>query len=78
MKTRGLQQLPVVQRDQPNQVIGLLTQEGIALADSLARTRDLLQRHLNDTNDTLEQLEIPLERLQEPPLTSVGDPVARE
>jgi H+/Cl- antiporter ClcA/CBS domain-containing protein len=78
MKTRGLQQLPVVQRDQPEQVIGLLTQEGIALADSLARTRDLLQRHLNDANDQLEQLEMPLERLEEPPLTGVGDPVARE
>jgi H+/Cl- antiporter ClcA/predicted transcriptional regulator len=54
MKTRGLQQLPVVQRDQSEQVVGLLTQEGIALADSIARTRDLLQRQLN------EQLPLPL------------------
>lgn len=46
MTTRGLQQLPVVLSDQPQQVVGLLTQEDIALACSIARTREMLQRHL--------------------------------
>lgn len=50
MTTRGLQQLPVVLRDQPQQVVGLLTQEGIALADSIARTREMLQRHLPESS----------------------------
>jgi hypothetical protein len=45
MATRGLQQLPVVPRDR-QQAIGLLTPEGITLADSMARTREVLQRHL--------------------------------
>jgi H+/Cl- antiporter ClcA/predicted transcriptional regulator len=45
MTNRGLQQLPVVQRDR-QQAVGLLTPEGIALADDLARTRDMLQRHV--------------------------------
>lgn len=48
MTTRGLQQLPVVLRDHPQQVVGLLTQEDIALAGSLAKTRELFQRHLSD------------------------------
>lgn len=46
MTARGLQQLPVVDRDQPQQVIGLLTQENITLAHSIAKTREALQRHL--------------------------------
>jgi H+/Cl- antiporter ClcA/CBS domain-containing protein len=45
MTTRGLQQLPVVLRDQPQQVVGLLTQSDIALAEDIARTREVLQRH---------------------------------
>lgn len=48
MTTRGLQQLPVVLRDQPRQIIGLLTPEGIALADGIARTREVLQRYLEE------------------------------
>ncbi|MBW4468229.1 MAG: chloride channel protein [Pegethrix bostrychoides GSE-TBD4-15B] len=52
MTTRGLQQLPVLSRDQPPQVIGLLTPEGITLADGIARTREMLHRHL-------EQPEVP-------------------
>ncbi|HEY9660698.1 MAG TPA: CBS domain-containing protein, partial [Allocoleopsis sp.] len=47
MSARGLQQLPVVNRDQPQQVIGLLTQENIALAHSIAKTRDALHRRLD-------------------------------
>jgi H+/Cl- antiporter ClcA/predicted transcriptional regulator len=69
MTTRGLQQLPVVLRDQPQQVVGLLTPEGIALADGIARTREMLQRHgteqpeenLNE-NLTAKPAEPPAER----------------
>lgn len=45
MSARGLNQLPVVYRDRPQQVIGLLTQESVALAHSIAKTREALQRH---------------------------------
>lgn len=45
MTTRGLQQLPVVLSDQPQQVVGLLTQADIVLAEGIARTREVLQRH---------------------------------
>ncbi|HEY9700114.1 MAG TPA: chloride channel protein [Trichocoleus sp.] len=46
MLARGLHQLPVVERDRPHQVIGLISQEDIALASSIARTREALQQHL--------------------------------
>lgn len=57
MTTRGLQQLPVVLRDQPQQVVGLLTQEDITLAESIARTKEVLQRHLNHSEIPLPQPE---------------------
>ncbi|MBD3880401.1 chloride channel protein [Phormidium tenue FACHB-886] len=56
MATRGLQQLPVVSRDQPHRVIGLLSQEDVVLAQTIARTRDTFQRHLES------QAESPPER----------------
>lgn len=60
MTTRGLQQLPVVLREQPQQVVGLLTQEDIALADGIARTREVLQRHLiNNVELDSEQVDMP-------------------
>jgi H+/Cl- antiporter ClcA/CBS domain-containing protein len=46
MSARELHQLPVVNREQPQQVIGLITKENIELADSLSRTREALHRHL--------------------------------
>jgi H+/Cl- antiporter ClcA/CBS domain-containing protein len=46
LSARGLHQLPVMTRDDPPQVIGLLTQADIELANSLARTREALQRRL--------------------------------
>jgi H+/Cl- antiporter ClcA/CBS domain-containing protein len=46
MAARGLHQLPVVDRENPNQVVGLLEREGIDLACSLAQTRETL-RNLN-------------------------------
>lgn len=46
MATRGLHQLPVVDRDNPYQVLGILEREGVALACSLAATREVLLKHL--------------------------------
>jgi H+/Cl- antiporter ClcA/CBS domain-containing protein len=43
MVTRGLHQLPVVARQQPRQVIGILEEETIPLACSLAVTREILK-----------------------------------
>jgi CBS domain-containing protein len=45
MATRGLHQLPVITRDAPAQVVGVLTQEGITLAKSISRTKELLRQH---------------------------------
>ncbi|HEY9845310.1 MAG TPA: CBS domain-containing protein, partial [Candidatus Caenarcaniphilales bacterium] len=46
MGARGLHQLPVVERDNPHQVLGVLEQERIALGCSLAATQELVRRHL--------------------------------
>lgn len=46
MAARGLRQLPVVGREQPHQILGLLEQDKIALACSLATTRRALNQHL--------------------------------
>ena len=46
MATRGLQQLPVITREDPQRVIGLLTQEDVLLAQAIAHTRDAFQQHL--------------------------------
>ncbi len=51
MVGRGLHQLPVVERTNPHQVLGLLEEDGISLACSLAMTRELLQPHLPDTSE---------------------------
>lgn len=47
MAARGLQQLPVVDRDNPQQILGLLEQEGISLACNLAATGKALQYYLS-------------------------------
>ncbi|MBF2001255.1 MAG: chloride channel protein [Synechococcales cyanobacterium M58_A2018_015] len=58
MTARGLQQLPVVKRERPQQVVGLLTQEDITLAQTIARTRDLLHQHSSENSkEPLELLE---------------------
>jgi CBS domain-containing protein len=46
MSTRGLQQIPVVKRDQTRSVVGLLTREGIDLAYGISQTREALQQQL--------------------------------
>ncbi|MCU0549585.1 MAG: chloride channel protein [Leptolyngbya sp. Prado105] len=47
MATRGLHQLPVIDRENPHQILGLLEQEGITLACNLALTRVRLTPYLS-------------------------------
>ncbi|MEX0268075.1 chloride channel protein [Leptolyngbyaceae cyanobacterium UHCC 1019] len=54
MATRGLRQLPVVSRDNPCQVIGLLEQDRIRLAYSLEITQNKLKPYLMEENSTQE------------------------
>jgi CBS domain-containing protein len=46
MATRGLRQLPVVEREDTTRIVGLLEQEKIMIACSLAITQSALQVHL--------------------------------
>lgn len=48
MAARGLRQLPVVDREQPDRVLGLVDQEAIMLACSLSITREYLSPYLSD------------------------------
>ncbi|MBD2097128.1 chloride channel protein [Trichocoleus sp. FACHB-591] len=63
MGARGLRQLPVVDREPPHLVVGLLEQERIPLACNLAATRKALQRHLTAP---LNSEEISLPTLKQP------------
>lgn len=58
LATRGLRQLPVVKRQNPDQVVGVLDQEQIALACSLAITQQALQRQLTSTKPIAEPIPI--------------------
>jgi H+/Cl- antiporter ClcA len=58
MATRGLQQLPVIDRDRPQSILGLLTQNDIDLAQSLAVTHDALHPHLEREQATQALLEV--------------------
>jgi CBS domain-containing protein len=60
MGARGLHQLPVVDRDNPYQVLGVLEQEGIDLACSLAATKEVVRQHLALEIVTKELTKIPL------------------
>lgn len=46
MGARGLHQLPVVERDNPYHVLGVLEQESIELACNLAATKEVVRQHL--------------------------------
>jgi len=63
MAARGLRQLPVVDREHSHQILGLLEQEKIALAYSLATTRKALHRHLEAA---LTAEELALSTLKQP------------
>jgi H+/Cl- antiporter ClcA len=59
MATRGLHQLPVVDRENPQRVIGLLTQEAIDLASSTAITCETLRKYLA-TSTMAELMPLPI------------------
>ncbi len=63
MAARGLHQLPVVERDNSYQVLGVLEQEGVDLACSLAATREVVRKHLSLPSVTKELSKIPLKQL---------------
>lgn len=65
MAARGLHQLPVVDSDDTHHVLGVLEQEGIALASSLAETRKVLRCYLPLTP-------VPKESTPLPSLSSLG------
>lgn len=46
MATRGLQQLPIVTRESPQQIIGLLSQDDVTLAQAIARAREVFHHHV--------------------------------
>lgn len=50
MAARGLHQLPVIDRANPRQIVGLLEQEGITLACNLALTHLTLMPYLSQTD----------------------------
>ncbi len=58
MSTRGLHQLPVLDRDDPHQIIGLLHQEGIALACDLELTHANLIPYLSQPEPEPELLTV--------------------
>lgn len=47
MAARGLHQLPVVSREEPHQILGLLTPEDARLAYSMVKTREILNQSLD-------------------------------
>ncbi len=49
MATRGLHQLPVVERQNPSKLVGLLTQEAVDLLISTESTRNALNHYLEST-----------------------------
>jgi H+/Cl- antiporter ClcA/CBS domain-containing protein len=63
MGARGLHQLPVVKRDNPYEVVGILEQEGVELACSLATTREVVRQHLALQVVTKELSRIPIKQL---------------
>jgi len=60
MATRGLRQLPVMSRQQPGKVLGILDQDHIALACSLAITQQALQRQISTSKPVAEPVLIPV------------------
>jgi CBS domain-containing protein len=55
MAARGLHQLPVVDRDNPHHILGLLEQEGITLACNLALTRLTLTPYLSEPLEAISE-----------------------
>jgi H+/Cl- antiporter ClcA/CBS domain-containing protein len=57
MATRGLHQLPVVERQNPKRLVGLLTQEAVDLLISTASTRATLEEYIQDRAITVTTVE---------------------
>jgi H+/Cl- antiporter ClcA/CBS domain-containing protein len=68
MTARGLHQLPVIDKSQPERVVGILQQERIALACSVAATRQALSKYEISSNATpaLVGVTAPVENLLTP------------
>jgi len=72
MSARGIHQLPVIDRETPHQILGVLTQEDVMLACELALTRTSLtpyltqveQATLNLPNSDLDSLATPVREVQ--------------
>ena len=62
MAARGLHQLPVVDRDDPHNILGLLEQETVALASSLAMMRRSLIPYL-EAEPKSDELDLSIARL---------------
>ncbi|EKQ70106.1 chloride channel protein EriC [Leptolyngbyaceae cyanobacterium JSC-12] len=60
MAARGLRQLPVVDRENPNLILGMLDQENIALASSLAITQQALERYALSSKPLPEPIPMPI------------------
>ena len=58
MAARGLHQLPVVDRDNPDRILGVLDKEAVAIASSVATTRKALHRYLS-TMAVTKQINLP-------------------
>lgn len=61
MAARGLQQLPVIEREQPDVIVGLLTQDDIHLAQILASTQEILQPHLDHSGESEKDFALTIE-----------------
>ena len=59
MNARGLHQLPVIDKSQPGLVIGILQQEHIALACSVATTRQALSKYEIVAVDSIDIDQLP-------------------
>lgn len=72
MSARGIHQLPVIDRETPHQILGVLTQEDVMLACELALTRTSLTPYLtqveratlNLPNSDLDSLATPVREVQ--------------
>lgn len=60
MATRGLRQLPVVDRQNPDYILGVLDQDQILLVCSLTVTQQALQRHLSTQKPVMEPILMPV------------------
>ena len=61
MAAQGIHQLPVVSREKPHQLLGLLTQKNVTLACELALTREALTPYLSILTQAQINLDLPVD-----------------